>query len=263
MTPGAGTTRSTGRRRTLELLTHLTAREFRIRYQSALLGWVWSVAPPLARLVVLGFVFSVVFPNDDPDFLAHLAVGLLAWTWFSSSLSSITRSAVDRPELLAQPAVPRQAAPVVALLTDLLDYVAALPVVVLVVLVVTGGLPVTAVLLPVLLALQGSLVLGLGMAAAVADVRFRDVRRLVDLLLTVGFYATPVFYTLETVPASARDVLALNPMTQLIEAQRDVLVDGRWPALVPLGLTAAVCLAVGVAGWTLHRRCSGDFLDAL
>lgn len=259
----AGARRAVGRRRTFELLTHLTAREFRIRYQSALLGWVWSVAPSLARLAVLGFVFSVVFPSDDPDFLAHLAVGLLAWTWFSSGVSSITRSAVDRPELLAQPAVPRQTAPVVALLTDLLDYVVALPVVVLVVVVVTGGLPLTAVLLPVLLALQGSLILGLGMAAAVADVRFRDVRRLVDLLLTVGFYATPVFYTLQAVPESVRSVVALNPMTQLIEAQRDVLVDGDLPALVPLIITSAASLAVGVAGWALHRRRSGDFLDAL
>lgn len=263
MSPELRRSRVLGWRRAVQLLAHLTAREFRIRYSSALLGWLWSVAPPLARLTVLGFVFSVVFPNDDPAFLPNLAVGLLAWSWFATGLASVTRSAVDRPELLAQPAVPRQVAPVVVLLTDLLDYLAAFPVVLAILAVVNGGLAWTVLLLPLLLVLQGVLVLGLGMAAAVADVRFRDVRRLVELLLSVGFYATPVFYVLDSVPEGPRTVLALSPVTQLLEAQRRVLVDGRLPSAWTLAVTACFCLAVGAAGWALHRRYAGDFLDSL
>lgn len=250
-------------RRWRQLLLHLTAREFRIRYQSAFLGWLWAVGPPLVRLVVLGFVFTVVFRNDDPDYVADLAVGLLAWSWFAASVSSVTRSAVDRRELLSQPGVSRQVLPVVVLLTDLADYLAALPVLLGVVLVVTGDLSATALLLPLLLVVQGLLALGLGMAASVADVRFRDVRLGVDLLLSIGFYATPVFFTLARVPGEVRQVLALNPMTQLIEAQRRILVDGVLPDARPLLLTGLVCAVVGALGWFVHRRAAGDLLDAL
>ncbi len=252
-----------GTRRSVELVAHLTAREFRIRYEAALLGWLWAIAPPFVRLAVLAFVFTRVVPVDGPDYVATLAVGLLGWTWFAAGVSSATRSSVDRRELVAQPGLPRGAVPAVSVLTDALDYLAALPVLLLVVVVSTGGLPATALLLPVALLLQGCLVLGLGMAAAVLDVRFRDSRLGVDLLLGVGFYATPVFYRLDTVSGPAASFVALNPVAQLLEAQRALLVDGRLPELLPFLATAAVCVAVLAAGWAAYAWRAPTMLDDL
>lgn len=254
---------SSGTRRTIELLAHLSAREFRIRYSSALLGWVWAIAPPFARLAVLGVVFTSVLPVGGEDYIASLAIGLLAWTWFASGVASATRSAADRRELLVQPGVPRQVVPLVSVLTDAFDYVVALPVLLLLVVVVAGGLPLTALLLPLPLLLLGALIAGLGMMASVADVRLRDARLAVDLVLAVGFYATPVFYELDAVPASVRPVLALNPVAHLIEAQRALLLDGVLPPLRTTLVVTAVCLLVGAAGLVLHRRAAPTFLDSL
>ncbi len=132
-------------KRTVQVVLHLTAREFRIRYQSAVLGWLWALLPAMVRFAVLGAVFSVILPDPGPDYLAELAVGILAWNWFASGVASATSSAVDRSDLLAQPALPRQAVPVVSVLTDAFDYLAGLPVLLLIVLLDTGGLPLTAV----------------------------------------------------------------------------------------------------------------------
>nr|WP_276611093.1 ABC transporter permease [Kineococcus siccus] len=245
------------------LVGHLTAREFRVRYSSAVLGWLWALAPVLVRFAVLGLVFSALLPATGPDYLADLAVGVLAWTWFSTGLLAATTSAVDRSDLLAQPALPRAVVPVVSVLTDGFDYLAGLPVLLAVVLLDTGRLPATALLLPVLLLLQGCLTVGLGFAATVGDVRLRDTRLAVGLVLAVGIYVTPVFYATATLPARLREVVRWNPVGVLIEAQRDVLVAGTLPfARVLLALTAC-CLVVLAAGWALHRRHSPTFLDHL
>ena len=250
-------------RRTVQLIGHLTAREFRIRYQSAVLGWLWALAPAVVRFAVLGLVFTALLPAQGPDYLAELAVGLLSWLWFSAGVSSSTTSAVDRSDLLAQTALPRQVVPVVSVLTDAFDYLAGVPALLVVVLLDTGGLSSTALLFPLLLVLQGCLTLGLGMAASVADVRLRDTRLAVALVLSVGFYATPVFYSLDTLDDRLQSVLQWNPVGVLIEAQRDVLVHGTVPGAGTLGVLVAVCLGALAGGWWLHRRHAGTFLDHL
>lgn len=260
---------STGRpqsrlaQRSLLLVLHLTSREFRIRYNSAVLGWIWAIAPITARVLVLGLVFSTIIPGQGPAYISQLAVGLLSWHWFSSGVSNATRSAVDRRDLLAQPGVPRQVIPVVSVLTDAFDYVVALPLLVLVVYLNAGGLPVEAALFPFFVALQGALVLGLGMAASVADVRLRDARLAVDLVLSLGFYATPVFYTRQALPENLRYLLDWNPMAHLIEMQRAVLIDGAVPSLLSIAVLTGFCLAVLLGGWVVHRRASPTFLDWL
>ena len=253
----------TGTRRLLTVVLHLTAREFRIRYQSALLGWLWALIPPLVRVAVLAAVFSVLLPFQGPDYIAELAIGVLAWNWFAAGVFSATSSAVDRRDLLTQPALPRQAVPVVSVLTDAFDYFAGLPILLLVVVLDTGRLPPTAIVLPLLLVLQGSLMLGIGMAASVADVRWRDTRLLVGLLLGVGIYLTPVFYTGRALGDELQGLLTWNPMGVLLEAQRDVLVRGVLPDLSLLAGICALSLTVLVGGWALHRRSAPTFLDDL
>ncbi len=254
--------RSSGVRRAVQVVLHLTAREFRIRYQSAFLGWLWALAPTVVRLTVLGVIFSVLLPVG-PDYLAELAVGLLSWIWFASGVASATSSAVDRRDLLAQPTLSRQAVPVISVLTDAFDYLAGLPVLLVIVLVDTGRLPVTAVFLPVLLLLQGCLTLGIGMAASVADVRWRDARLAVGLLLSVGIYVTPVFYTGSALDDRLSVLLDWNPVGAMIEAQRDVLVHGSIPDAGFLFSLTSVCVLSLAFGWLLHRRYSSTFLDHL
>ena len=249
--------------RTASLVAHLTAREFRVRYQSAFLGWLWALAPVLVRFVVLGVVFTALLPDRGPDYLAQLAVGVLAWTWFSGGVLSATTSGVDRSDLLTQPALPRQVVPVVSVLTDAFDYLAGLPLLVLIVLLDTGRVPLTALLFPLLLVLQGCLTIGLGMAASVGDVHLRDTRLAVGLVLSVGIYVTPVFYSVDSAPAALAQVVRWNPVGALIQAQRQVLVAGTLPSASTLVTLTAVCLGVLALGWALHRRFAPTFLDHL
>lgn len=244
------------------LVLHLVGREFNLRYRQAFLGWAWAVAEPLARFAVLAFVFTRILPLGIPDYSAHLFSGLIAWGWFSSGLLSATNSPVERRELLMRPELPRPVLPLVAVLTDALDYVAALPVLAFV-LIQGGTISPTALFLPVVLVVQLLLTVGLGYLLSAANVFLRDVRHMVLVGLSLLFYLTPIFYSVEVVPESFRAFILHNPMTILIGAYRAILVEGRLPALQPFFVLAVGCGLVCLVGLAFFQRASRAFLDEL
>lgn len=253
---------SRGTRYAFELVVHLVGREFRLRYRRALLGWTWAIAEPLARFAVLAFVFTRVLPLGIDNYPAFLFVGIISWTWFSSGIASATTSAVDRRELFLRPELPRAIVPVVSVLTDFLDYLAAFPVLAAF-LLLSGGIPATAVLLPALLGIQFLLTLGLGYLLCAANVFLRDVRLMVSVVMMAMFYLTPVFYTASSIPERYRAVIESNPMAHLLTAYRDVLIEGRLPDAGAMLTLAATCSAICGVGYVVYRRASATFLDEL
>ncbi|MFN2489746.1 MAG: ABC transporter permease [Actinomycetota bacterium] len=245
-----------------DLVTHLVGREFRLRYRRAILGWLWSLGTPLARLTILTFVFTRILPLGIENYGVFVFTGLISWQWFSAGLSSATSSAIDRRDLLFRPGLSRTAVPIVSVLTDGLDYFSALPVLALF-LVLGDGIPLTALALPVILAVQLMLTLGLGFALCSANVYLRDVHLFVDLATLLGWYITPIFYRPRFVPEGSEFILQLNPMAHLLKAYRAILMDGRLPELGPFLVLTAVCAAVLVIGYLIYRATSPVFIDEL
>jgi len=236
-----------------DVVTHLVLREVHLRYRRSVLGWLWSVAQPLARFLVLAFVFTTVLPLDVEDYPLFLFAGLIGWTWFSSGVASATSSAVDRRDLLMRPGISRLLVPVVSVLTDATDYVAALPILA-VILLFSGGVPLTWLLLPVVVLPMFLLILGLGYALCAANVYVRDVKIIVGVATMLGFYVTPVFYTPDQVPERFRWIVDLNPVAAMLESMRDVLVVGVVPEVGQLlALYVVGLVALGVGG-AIYRR---------
>jgi lipopolysaccharide transport system permease protein len=249
-------------RHTLDVVAQLVLREVNLRYRRSALGWLWSLAQPVARFLVLTFVFTTVLPLDVPNYAVFLFSGLIGWMWFSAALSSATASALNRQDLLMRPGIPRMVIPVVSVLSDATDYLAALPVLA-VILLFAGGIPITWLLLPVVLLPMLLLVLGLGYALCAANVYFRDVSILVGIATLLGFYVTPVFYSPDQVPADFRWVVELNPVSVLLELQRDVLVEGIVPPAAQILSAYAVGLVALAVGSAVYRRLSPTFVDEL
>jgi lipopolysaccharide transport system permease protein len=245
-----------------DLVTHLVGREFRLRYRQALLGWVWAVGSPLARLVVLTYVFTRVLPLEVDNYAVFVFTGLIGWQWFSGGISSATTSAVDRKDLLFRPGVPRAAVPVIGVLTDGLDYLAALPVLTIF-LILGDGVPLTALVLPLILMVQFLLTTGLGFVLCAANVYLRDINLFVGVATLLGWYVTPVFYPASTVPERFRILLQLNPMAHILEAQRMVVIEGRLPDFDSFSILTIVSGMTFVAGYLVYRRWSPFFVDEL
>lgn len=254
------------RRRTLgyrvDVVRHLVRTELASRHRGSVLGWLWALTPPLLQLVATYFIFTRVIPLSIPDYPVFLLTGILAWSWFARSLGDGVVSLEVHRELVRRPGFSSQLIPVATVLVALVDYAMALPVL-LIAIAVTSGLHATALLLPLLLAVQLTYCVGLALVVAPLQVFARDVRQIVGLLVTVGFWLTPVFYSQRQVPSELKWLYDVNPMAHLIAAQRETLLAGTIPSGTRMGLVALVGLATLAVGVLVFRRCRHDVPERL
>jgi lipopolysaccharide transport system permease protein len=246
----------------IHIVRHLVALEFRVRYSRSVIGWTWSILQPVSRLVILSFIFTRAIPLDIDNYAAFLFVGLVSWQWFSSGVSASTNSLVGQSGMLSRPGLHLAVLPTVAVLSAALDAFVAL-LILLVFVTFTVGISASIVLLPALVVLQFMLIVGVGALLCVANVYSRDVRLLVELSLVLGFYLTPVFYKYQLLPEEVQRVVALNPMTWMIGAQRAILIGGDAPAASTMALLVAVCCALFSAGIVVFHRTSHSVIDEL
>jgi len=246
----------------LDVLVELARRDVRLRYRGSVLGLGWAQLAPLAQLAVMTVVFTRVVPLEIEDYPAFLLVGLLAWQWFAGGMQAATRAIQSGRDLLHRPGFAAELLPPVALASQGLVFLLALPVALVVVVASTGRLPVTALAVPFVAAVQALVLAGPAWLLATAQVRSRDVAQLVSVAMVPLFYATPVLYSSDHVPDTLRAVTNLNPMAHLLEAYRDALVGGRWPSPVLLVL-AALGVAGAVAGRAVCRRALPTLVDRL
>ena len=171
-------------------------------------------------------------------------------------------SVLDQRHLIFQPRFPAATVPVVAVTVPFVDVLVALPVLV-VMLIVSGDIGWSALLLPPLLLVQLTLMCGIAWLCAAATVYLRDVPNVVLVGLTLLFYMTPVFYDLDRVPEQYRDLLALNPLATLIEGYRAVLIGDTGPSAAALAIVVVFGIASACGGLLLFRRLQPGFVDEL
>lgn len=258
--------RSIWRARTV--IRALVARDLHSRYVGSALGSVWSLLHPLLQLATFTFVFATVMKvrvtstaGTDVPFVLYLACGLFPWIAVQEGVLRSATALVDNPTLVKRVVFPVEVLPVQLALGAVVQQLIAT--LLLLVLMALWGFPPRAALvaLPALLVVQLLLTVGLGWCVATLHVYFRDTSQALGVLLPVWFYLTPIIYPAELVPPALRPILALNPITALVQAYRDVMLHGVLPSgFGILWLTAASLLAFA-AGARLFAGARGEFAD--
>jgi lipopolysaccharide transport system permease protein len=246
---------------TRDLFATLVQRDLKLRYKRSLLGVAWSILNPLAYLAVLQLVFGRLMPLDVPRYTSFLFTGLLAWGWFSSSLLWAATAVLDHGDLIRQPRFPPVVLLPVRVTSDLIHFLIALPVLFGFLLADGGGLTLAALALPGLVALQFFLTLGPALMVSALHVRYRDTQYLLSILLHLGFFLTPIFYDVGTLPARYARILELNPLADLIAAYRAVLVEGRLPDPGGVAVVAVVATVLLLLGTWVFRRAQFGFAE--
>jgi lipopolysaccharide transport system permease protein len=246
-----------------DLLRELVSRELKLRYKRSVLGLMWSLVTPLLQVLAFNFVFRSVLPLNVPHYPAFVLTGVLAWTWFQSSLVLASGAIVDNRELIRRPGFPSAALPAVTVATHLVHFLLALPVLLVFVAFDGGRFSADLLALPLVVAIQYVLTLSLAYPIATCHVRFRDTQHLVGVLLTVLFFFTPVFYEARSVPVQFRGLYDLNPMVQILSAYRGVLIQDQPVDLGSLGVLGVVALLMLTLGFEVFRRASFRFVEEL
>ncbi len=249
----------------LDLLRAWTWRILRARYQQSLLGGAWAIIQPTATVVILSVVFTrfVHVDTGGVPYLLFAFATVVPWTLLSAALGDMVGSLVDNMALVSKIYFPREILPLSAALARLIDFGIATGVILLLLVVYRMPLfPGGWAFMPIILAVQFALVLGLGFAGAAINVFFRDVKHAVALGLQLWFYASPVLYQASAVPASMRGLYSLNPMVGILEAYRSVLVYGRLPD-GSLIYSALVAVALLFVGYRIFKAVEARFADVL
>lgn len=259
-------TLSTQSRRLLylrDLLRELVVRDMKLRYKRSVLGVIWSLFNPLAQLLVFNFVFRLVLPLDIPNYATFVFVGLLSWTWFSSSLFQATEVIVHNPELIRRPGFPTAILPIVTVTTHFIHFLIALPILFAFLLLSNMWPDLTLLTLPLLVALQFLFTLGLAYFMAAIHVTFRDTQHLLNIALMLAFYLTPIFYDAGVIPDKYKPLYNLNPMVHIVDSYRAILMRGEGPAVWPLVILAILTALLLFAGYTLFVHMSHRFAEEI
>jgi ABC-type polysaccharide/polyol phosphate export permease len=222
-----------------ELLRNLVLRDVKLKYRGSVFGFFWSLANPILMVVTYTIAFRYIMQVRTEGFVFNLLLGLLNWTFFSSSAMMSTGSVVGAGALVKSVAFPRVILPVATVLFNLVQFLLAIAVFLPLALVIFGIAPSPAILLfPLLLALQILFTAGVAFALATLTSFFRDIRHILEIALGILFWTTPILYRYDSLPESLQMPILLSPMSSFVIAYQQIFYQGRVPNL-------AIWLAAG------------------
>jgi lipopolysaccharide transport system permease protein len=254
------------------LIGQLTEREVLGRYRGSFLGLLWPFITPLLMLALYTFVFGVVFGGRRWDGSAQTTIGEFAIILFAGlTLHSVCAEMLAQcPKLIRansnyvkKVVFPLDVLPVVTLGGALFHAMISFVMLLGVQLLLTGRLPLTFLLLPVVLAPFGVMLLGIGWFLTSLGVFLRDIDQVLRPVPMALLFLSPIFYPLDRIPEPFRALLYLNPLTFIVEQTRAVLIWGQMPNWWGLAVYGIVAMTVAALGLWWFQRTRRGFADVL
>lgn len=237
------------------LIPPLVAREIRSRYRSSALDIAWALINPAVTLLAYGLILTRAFgvKSECGPYLTSAWSGLVMWMFFATAVTAGVASIVSSPSLVTKVYFPREALPLAATGSAMVDLGVGLLTVVALILLGGGGVSIysPAAILPIV-----TLILWTSAAAtffSAVAVFARDTLHVVQLVVRVGIFITPVFYSAEVLPSGLRWLESANPVAVSIESFRSFALCGSPPDWTPLLVHTLIGLGA-LVGSVLYVR---------
>ncbi len=249
-----------------ELFVILTWRDLKVRYKQTVLGIAWALLQPLVNMVLFTVFFGnfAGIPSDGLPYPVFILIGLTFWGFFSNALSRAGNSFIENEQLVKKVYFPREVLTFSSVVTSFVDFAVSI----LMLLSVLAYFRITPNLLFVSMLLMGIVITalssaGLGLLLASVNIKYRDVRYIIPFFLQTLIFISPVIYPLTIVRSSFQYLLAINPMTGVIDALRSSLAHGAVTRLDLLAVSAGTALLMFVAGLIYFRKTERYFADII
>jgi lipopolysaccharide transport system permease protein len=243
--------------------------ELRVRFIRSKLGGLWMIIHPLSQVLIFALILSNVLSaklpgiNNKYAYSLYLMAGTLGWSLFAETVSRCLTLFIDNGNLMKKMAFPRICLPLIAAGSTTVNNLL-LMVAIFGVFAALGHIPDVHVLwLPVLIAVNLLLSLGLGMVLGVMNVFMRDVGQVVPVILQIAFWLTPVVYNVTMFPEGTRHLFNLNPIYPIVKSYQNVLVYGAGPELGSLLVIAGVSVALMLLALVMFRKAGSEMVDVL
>jgi lipopolysaccharide transport system permease protein len=253
------------------LIWLMARRELQAGYKGSIFGFGWTVLQPLLMLCVYTFVFSVIFKGrwgiasdgSQTSFALVLFLGLITFRLFSEMIGSASQLVSHNSVYVKKVQFPLEILPIVRLLNILVDTFISLAVLMVGVILFGQKIHMTALLLPVVWIPMLLLSLGAGYALAALGVFIRDIHKIAGILTTLLFFASAIFYPIESVPEPYRILFRINPLALFVEFSRKLVFWGDMPDWTLYGIWLILAAGLFTAGTFLFVRSKRAFADVL
>jgi ABC-2 type transport system permease protein len=243
-----------------ELIWELALKELKLRYKRSVLGFLWALLNPALMMVVLTVVFSTIMRINVPHYAIFLLSVLLPWTFFSQSLSYAVDCIVGNGELIKKVSVPKLVFPLAAVASNVVNLLLSLIPMALLVLVMRHHFYGTWLYLPVPILALVLFTLGVSCFFATANVFYRDVAHILQIVLSAWFYFTPIIYALDFVPAHLRWLFRLNPIIYVINGFRLAIYYGMLPSKQSIAASFACGIIALIIGCAVFLKYQDEFV---
>lgn len=209
------------------LIISMAKREVATQYVGSLLGFIWTFINPMIMIFVFWVIFSIGFkikPKNDVPFVVWLTAGMAAWFVFADIINGSAGVIVSNTNLVKKTLFHSQILPVIKIISCLITHAVFL--LVLIGLIVLQKMPFSFYYLQFLYYLLCMCVLSLGIGWAVSALNpfIRDVGQIVNVVLQIGFWATPIFWDINMMPQNVQTILKLNPMFYIVQGYRESFI---------------------------------------
>lgn len=247
-----------------ELFVQMAMRDLLLRYKQTAAGFAWALLMPLLNTAIFSIVFMRVAPVQTRVAYPLFAYcGLLAWNFTASSLRFAVTSLTANTNLVTKVFFPREMFPFAAVAVSLVDTAVASLVLVAMMAYWHTPLSPVVVALPIVLVVHVAFTAALALFLAMANLFYRDVKYIFDVLLTVWMFASAVVYPIDGVGGWIGTLMRINPMTGIVEAYRSILLYGTLPDPVSFGAAAVLAVVLLPASWMLFHQLEFAFAERI
>ena len=247
-----------------DMIYSLVQRELRGRYKGSVLGFLWTYINPLCQVIVYSAVFSVIFRVDIDRFYLYLIIGMMPWTFFSTSVQGGATCVRAQTEMIKKIYFPRTVIPIAYVTSAFINMLFSFIIVFGAILIANFGFKVQALLfLPLVMIIEYMMALGIAFIVSAVTVFFRDLEQIVNVIVMVWIFVTPIMYNIEYIPEQYRDYFMLNPMTPVVEMYHQILYYKMIPSSYYLILGGGAAVTLFVIGYVVFELLEKHFAEEM
>lgn len=246
-----------------ELLKTNVKKDIGGKYKNSFLGVLWSFINPLLQIAVYAFVFQIIMRSNIENYAVYLCCALVPWQYFSSVVLRGAATIIDNGNIIKKVYFPREILPISIVTSEGINFLIS-TIIILGFVIVSGiGISINIFWYFLILIIQYIISLGISFIVSSLSVYFRDLLHLLGVFMQLLFYATPIVYSVENVPAGFRWLLKINPMSYLIEGYRAIFYDKVPPNFQSLGIALLMGIALCVIGYFAFRKLEKGFAEEI
>jgi ABC-type polysaccharide/polyol phosphate export permease len=246
-----------------ELIKTSVKKEIRGKYKASFLGVLWSFINPLLQVLVYAIVFPYMLRNTGDNYIIYLVTGIIPWTYFSNVVNECVTSVKANAGIIKKVYFPREILPLSSALSGIINFFISCIIILVFCALWNTGFSWHLVFVPLYALIEGMFALGIGMALGAMAAYVQDLEYIVNFLLTMLFYGTPIVYQFDTFSSSSliSKMVSLNPMTGIMAGYRDAFLYHTTPELSSVLTLLAISLIALCLGYFIFKKLEKGFAE--